>query len=447
MKRRAVITGLGPVSSIGVGKDTFWENAEQGKGYFRNIDYDDVELDQYKSQVFSPIDALPLDEYFENPKRLKKAGKATQYTVLGTYLALLDAGFTVNVVKEAFQDGPSKFYLKGIDPMKCGVILGQSESNTDIMLVGHVSFLKNRGPKKVNPFTLPQSNCNVGATTAAEWFYLRGTCYTISTACSSATHAIGMAALAVKTGVEDMVITGGADAPLSSYFFSGFDIIKALSKRNHEPEKASRPFDRERDGFVLGEGAGILVMEELEHALRRGARIYGEVIGFGYSADAYNIVAPDPNAKAGIRAVQKALDMAGVLSSEIEYINAHGTSTVLNDPNESYIIKQVFGDYAYRIPISSSKSYFGHTIGAAGGLESIVTFLCMQKGKIPPTSNLENPDIEYVDSVTPALDKRCDLDYVPNKSREHEVGIALKESFGFGGQNGALVFRKYEGGA
>jgi 3-oxoacyl-[acyl-carrier-protein] synthase II len=351
-----------------------------------------------------------------------------------------------NEMEKALQDGPSRFQVAGIDPMRCGVIIGQSESNTDIMLVGHVSFLENRGPKKLNPFTLPQSNCNVGATTTAEWFYLRGTCYTIATACSSATHAIGMAALAVKTGIEDLVITGGADAPLCSYFFSGFDVIKALSKRNHEPEKASRPFDRERDGFVLGEGAGILVIEELEHARKRGARIYGEVIGFGYSADAYNIVAPDPNAKAGIQAVQKALDMAGVLPGEIEYINAHGTSTVLNDPNESFIIKQVFGDYAYKVPISSSKSYFGHTIGAAGGLESIVTFLCMQEGIIPPTSNLDNPDTTYVDSVKPDLDKRCDLDYVPNKSRKKDVSIALKESFGFGGQNGALVFRKYGDG-
>ncbi len=444
MQRRVAVTGLGPVSSIGIGKDTFWENAVKGKGFFRNVDFQDVQLEQYRSRVYSPIDNFDLSVYFKDPKRLKKSGKATQYTVLGCYLALRDAGLSLESVEKEEVTGPKKFKIKGIDPLRCGAILGQSESNTDILLANHIAFLNYKGPKRINPFTLPQSNCNVGATTAAEWFYLRGTCFTVATACSSATHAIGMAALNIKTGIEDIIVTGGADAPLESYFFSGFDVIKALSSKNDEPEKASRPFDRDRDGFVLGEGAGILILEELEHARKRDAKIYGELIGYGYSTDAYNIVAPDPHGTASINAVVKALRMARVAPQEVEYINAHGTSTVLNDPNETYIIKQVFGDYAYKIPISSSKSYFGHTIGAAGGLESIITLMSMENGIVPPTSNLENPDVEYVDRITPDLDKRCDLDYVPQESREHCINIALKESFGFGGQNGALIFKKYE---
>jgi len=444
MNRRVVVTGLGPVSSIGIGNETFWKYAVEGRGHFRNVDFTDVELDQYRSRVCSPIDNFSLADYFENPKRLKRAGRATQYTLVGAYLALQDAGFKIQQGTHEQPNGPTMFWLEGVDPLRCGVILGQSESNVDVMLIGHVSFLQNKGPKRVNPITLPQSNCNVGATTVAEWFYLRGTNFTIATACSSATHAIGMATLNILNGTEDMMVSGGADSTLDSYFFSGFDLLRALSRRNDEPQKASRPFDRDRDGFVLGEGAGIIVLEELTHAQKRGARIYGEVIGYGYSTDAYNIVAPDPFAKSSINAVRKSLQMAKVSPEEVEYINAHGTSTVLNDPNETYIIKQVFGEYAYKIPISSSKSYFGHTIGAAGGLESIVTFLAMEHGKIPPTNNLDNPDVEYVDETAPQLDKHCDLDYVPKKSRDKSIGIALKESFGFGGQNGAVIYKKFE---
>jgi 3-oxoacyl-[acyl-carrier-protein] synthase II len=444
MRRRVVVTGVGPVSSIGIGKDTFWKNAVHGNAHFRNVDFTDVELEQYRSTVCSPIDGFSISDHFENPKKLKRAGRATQYTLVAALLALQDAGFKIESAEQSKSDGPGIFFLRGEEPLRCGVILGQSESNIDVMLAGHVSFLQHKGPKRVNPITLPQSNCNVGATTVAEWFYLRGTCFTIATACSSATHAIGMAVQNIRNGTEDLVVTGGADSTLDSYFFAGFDLLHALSRRNDEPAKASRPFDRERDGFVLGEGAGILIVEELGHAVKRNAKIYGEVVGFGYTTDAYNIVAPDPYANASIQAVKKALDMAAVVPEEVEYINAHGTSTVLNDPNESYIIKNVFSDYAYRVPISSSKSYFGHTIGAAGGLESIVTLLCMEHAEIPPTNNLDNPDIGYTDETVPHLDKRCDLDYVPNVSRKKAVNIAVKESFGFGGQNGVVIYKKFE---
>ncbi len=442
MTRRVVVTGIGPVSSIGIGKEEFWKSAVKGKGCFRNIDFDDVELEQYKSRVCSPIDGFNPQDIFEGARKLKRTGKATQYTVVGTYLALKDAGFSLRFTGRQEKHSPSMYVTEGLDPARSGVILGQSMSNADILIPNHRKFIEHNGPKRVNPFTLPHSNCNVGASTVAEWFYLKGTNLTIATACSSATHAIGTAALNIMQGIEDVMVAGGAEATLGSYFFSGFDIINALSRRNDEPMKASRPFDKDRDGFVLGEGAGILILEEHDHAKRRGARIYGELAGFGFSADAYNIVAPDPYGRASIAAIKRALEMSKVSTGEIEYINAHGTSTVLNDPNESFIIKQVFGEYAYKIPVSSSKSMFGHTIGAAGGLESIITLLTIDKGIITPTINHENPDLDYVDKAAPELDKRCDLDFIPRTKREQSVGIAITQSFGFGGQNGVLIFKK-----
>jgi 3-oxoacyl-[acyl-carrier-protein] synthase II len=442
--RRVVITGLGPVSSIGIGKEAFRDSAIQGRGYFRNTDFQDVEIEQYKSRVCSPIDNFSIADYLENPRKLRRAGKASQYVILGAYLALKDAGFDVSLSEGKDADKPNVYIVNVPDPARCGVIIGQSMDNADVVVPGHNDFVRERGPKRVNPFTLPHSNINAGASLIAEWLFLKGTNLTVSTACSSATHAIGIAALNIQHGIEDLIVTGGTDAPIEPYYFCGFDVINALSCRNDDPMSSSRPFDKDRDGFVVGEGAGIIVLEELGHAIRRGARIYGEVLGYGYTADAYNIVAPSPYGSAAIGAVKKALSMGGVSNEEVEYINAHGTSTLLNDPTESFIIKKVFGDYAYKIPISSSKSYFGHTLGAAGGLETIVTMLAMEEGVIPPTSNLDNPDIEYIDSSTPELDKRCDLDYVPKEKRQKQVQIALKHSFGFGGQNGVLLFKKFE---
>lgn len=447
--KRVVVTGLGPVSSIGIGKETFWENARQGRGYFRNVDFDDVDFDdvdmeQYRSRIVSPIDSFDPEEYVSRGRKLKRCSRATQYMVTGTFLALQDAGLSIKEAPEKSKIDPWPYPIEGVDPMRCGIIIGQSVSNPDIMVARHAGFIRNRGPMRLNPSTLPQSNINVGATTAAEWFCLRGINLTIATACSSASHAIGMAAMNIQNGLEDIVVTGGAEGTYEPYLLGGFDIIRALSTRNDDPMTASRPFDRGRDGFVLGEGAGILVLEELNHALKRGARIYAELVGYGYTTDAYNIVAPDPLGRSSIEAVRRALSMAKTSPEEVEYINAHGTSTVLNDPNESYIIKQFFGDYAYKIPISSSKSLFGHSLGAAAGIESLITVLTVMHDTITPTINLDDPDVDYRDPNFPDLDKRCDLDYVPKKMREQQVNIALNESFGFGGQNGVLVFRKFD---
>jgi len=445
MSKRVVITGLGPVSSIGIGKNNFWEKAVKGQGYYRKVNFDNVEIEQYRSHICSPIDGFNPADYIENSKRLKRSGKATKYAVVGSYLALKDAGYKLEYVGDKKNDPDIKVYrVHGLKSERVGVIFGQSVTNVDVEYPEYNKFLRDKGPKKVNPFTLPHSNINASASITAEWFGLRGTGFSVATACASATHAIGISTFMIQQGVEDIMVTGGVDAAIDSYVFSGFDIIKALSKRNDDPMKASRPFDRDRDGFVLGEGAGIVVLESLEHAIQRGSRIYAEIIGFGFTQDAYHLVAPDPYGKSAINAIKKALETAKIVPEEVEYINAHGTSTILNDPNETYILKQVFGDYAYKIPISSSKSYFGHPLGAAGGLEAIVTSLAMEKSEIPPTANLDNPDEEYIDKTTPELDKRCDLDYVPKVSRKKSVNISLSESFGFGGQNAVIVLKKYE---
>jgi 3-oxoacyl-[acyl-carrier-protein] synthase II len=438
MGRRVVVTGLGPVSSIGIGRNAFWESARAGRGFFRNTEFSDVDPAQYRSSLCSPVDGLDLSEFVEDPRVLRHAGIATKYSIVGALLALRDAGFDVHIGSRK----RNRCTIEGIDPFRAGVFLGQSVPNADLEYPEHVKFIRDNGPRKVNPFTLPQTNSNRGATAVAEWFCLKGSGLTVSTACASATHAIGLAASQIMNGLEDIMLTGGAEAPIDSYVFSGFDIMRVLSRRNEDPMRASRPFDRDRDGFVLGEGAGVLVLEEMEHAVTRGAHIYGEITGFGFTQDAYNIVSPDPRGEAAIKAVQRALSMARTRPEEVEYINAHGTSTMINDPNETFIIKQVFGEHAYRIPISSSKSYFGHPLGAAGGLESIVTLLIMDSGVIAPTANLESPDTEYVDSESPHLDKRCDLDYVPGEARSQQVQVAIKHSFGFGGQNAVLVFRK-----
>jgi len=444
MFKRAVVTGMGPVSSIGIGIESFWKNAKEGRGYFRTLSFEGVDMGQYRSRVCSPIDDFQPGQYTDRLKEMKRAGKATKYSVIGAMLALQDAGFKICSAKEGKEGDPKIYYVEGIDPYRTGVILGQAAQNVDLQFADHVKFLEDRGPKRVNPFTLAQSNINTGVTSVAQWFYIRGTGHTIATACSSATHAISVGALHIQCGIEDIMIVGGAEGSIDKYMFSGFDRMRAMSARNDDPMSACRPFDRDRDGFVMGEGAGILVLEELEHARKRGVHIYGEIVGYGYSQDAYKLAAPDPYGTSAIHAIKKALSMAGITAQEVEYINAHGTSTPLNDSTESFIIKQVFGDYAYRIPVSSSKSYFGHAIGAAGGLEAIATLLMMDNGIIAPTANLETPDLDYIDQAVPELDKRCDLDYVPGVKREKQVNIALSESFGFGGQNGAIIFKRLE---
>jgi 3-oxoacyl-[acyl-carrier-protein] synthase II len=288
-----------------------------------------------------------------------------------------------------------------------------------------------KGPQRIPPMTIPKLIANIGPGNVSIRFDLRGPCYTITTACSSGTDAIGSAVRWIENGAMDFVVCGGVEAAITPFGIASFNVIQTLSTRNDEPEKASRPFDKGRDGFVMGEGSGILILESLEHALARGAKIYAEYAGYGMSCDANHLTAPHPEGRGAVSAMKMALADAGMLPGDIDYINAHGTSTPINDPTETKAIKDVFGDYAYKLKVSSTKSVTGHTLGAAGGIEALFCVLAIHEGFYPPTANLEEPD------------PLCDLDYVPGKGAAGNIRAAMSNTFGFGGQNGILIFKKY----
>jgi len=432
--RRVVITGVGPVTAVGIGKEPYWESLTRGKSAFKRIEFPNTDMTMYRSHIAAPIDGFDLFQYVERTKHSKYFGRTSRFAVAGTALALRDAGIEFEKGKTAAGErsgAGSQYQLKGIDPFRIGVVLGVGAEAMDLMEHFHQKFLTS-GTRFLTPFGLPNVYMSSFVSHVAEHFSLRGSAYAVSTACASGTHAMINSFREIRDGGEDLMVTGGADACITPLVFIGFDIMRAMSARNENPEKACRPFDRERDGFVMGEGSGIVIFEELEHAKRRGAHIYGEVIGFGMTADAYHITEPDPEAKALSKAIRDALQMAGVRPEEVDYINPHGTSTPLNDKVETLAIKNVFGKHAYHIPISSTKSMTGHTIGAAGGVEAIATLLAIEKGIIHPTINYEFPDPE------------CDLDYVPNEAREKDVRIALSISAGFGGVNSVILLKKFE---
>jgi len=433
-QKRVVITGVGPVTPVGVGKEAYWESLIQGKSSFRRISFPDKDMSQYRCQIGAPIDGFDLSHFMEKSKFSKHLGKTSQFAIVAAWLALRDAGIELekdDLEREGLHKHTGVYHLKELDAFQVGVVLGVGVEAMDLMEHFHERFLS-RGPKGISPFALPNIYLSAITSHVAQYFSIRGTSYAVSTACASATHAMINSFLQIQGGGEDLMVTGGADACITPYVFGGFDVLRAMSTRNDEPSKASRPFDRERDGFVMGEGAGVLVFEELEHAKNRGAHIYGEVIGFGMTADAYHLTDPDPNGRALGKAVKDALNMAGVQKEEIDYINPHGTSTLLNDRVETRMLKDVFGKQAYRIPISSTKSITGHLMGGAGGVEAISILLAIGKGIIHPTLNYEFQDPE------------CDLDYVPNQARKKEVRFCLSVSAGFGGVNSAILIKKFE---
>jgi 3-oxoacyl-[acyl-carrier-protein] synthase II len=391
-------------------------------------------MSPYRCQIGAPIEGFELSKYINPTKHSKRLGRTSQFAITAARLALMDADIEMEEKKEANPDRhqpTGEYQLKKLDPFQIGVILGVGVEAMDLLEHFHERFLS-RGPRALSPFGLPNIYLSAITSHVTEYFTLRGTSYAVSTACASATHAMINSFLQIQGGGEDLMVTGGADACITSYVFAGFDVLRAMSTRNDHPQKASRPFDRERDGFVMGEGSGVLVFEELDHARERGAHIYGEVIGFGMTADAYHLTDPDPNGTALGKAITDALRMSGVHPEEVDYINPHGTSTPLNDRVETKTIKDVFGKQAYRIPISSTKSITGHLMGAAGGVEAISVLLAIEKGIIHPTINYEFPDPE------------CDLDYVPNQARKKEVRIGLSISAGFGGVNSAILIKKFE---
>jgi len=409
-KRRVVVTGIGVISSMGIGKEEFWEALRSGRsGISRIKSFDASRLTtQFAGQIqnFDPL-------LYTDRKSLRRMDRTSQFAVACAKMAVQDAG---------------------LDPQsngrhRAGVIIGTAMAGHGHILEQYDDYLK-KGPDRVNPFTTLASFPDACASNISIELGITGPSFSMATACSSASDAVGYAFDAIMSHAVDFLVMGGAEATVFEPILAAFCATRALSRRNHEPEKASRPFNLDRDGFVLGEGAGIFVVEEYEHARKRGAHIYAEILGHGMTCDAYHMTSPEPTGAEAIRAMEMAMQKAGVKPDQIDYINAHGTSTPLNDKTETMIIKKVFRDRAYQVPISATKSMIGHLIGAAGAVELIATLLAMEHGEIPPTINYEVPDPE------------CDLDYVPNQARKAKIEIAMKNSFGFGGKNSILIIAK-----
>ena len=412
-KKRVVITGMGVLSPIGIGKQEFVDALREGKSGANPITAFDAS--NFATKFCANVKNF-VPENFIDKKKARRMARFTQMGVAAAKMAIEDA----------------KLDLSKEDLSRIGVITGTGIGGLEITEEEH-SVVVEKGPRRVSPFLIPMIITNMLPGEIAIEYGFTGPNYAVSSACASANHAIGNALRLLRYGDADVIITGGSEATITDLAVSGFNNIKALSTRNDDITKASRPFDLNRDGFLIGEGAGILVLETLEHALARGAKIYAELAGYGASDDAYHMTAPDPEAKSVIKALELAIKDAEISKDEVDYINAHGTSTELNDRTETLAIKTVFGERAYKIPVSSTKSMTGHLLGAAAGVEAIATVLCMENGFIHPTMNYETPD------------PNCDLDYVPNVARNQQINCAMSNSLGFGGHNATIVIKKYVG--
>jgi 3-oxoacyl-[acyl-carrier-protein] synthase II len=410
--RRVVVTGLGVVAPNGNTVREYWENLVAGKGGAGRVTHFDA--DGFSSQVACEVKNFKPEEYID-AKALRRMDTFVQYALVGAVMAMNDAGLAVGD--------------DGVDATRIGVIVGSGIGGIGVIEEQH-AILLDKGPRRVTPLLIPMLISNMASGQLSIYFNAKGPNSCVVTACATAAHSIGDAYRVIERADADVMIAGGTEAAITPLGYAGFCMMKALSTRNDDPEHASRPFDRERDGFVIGEGAGILILEEYERAKRRGANIYAEIVGYGITADAYHITAPDPDGDGSARAMKMAIDHAGLNPEDVHYINAHGTSTPLNDVAETIAIKKVFGDHAYKVAISSTKSMTGHLLGAAGGVESVATILTIKNGVIHPTINYEYPDPE------------CDLDYVPNDAREADVKVAITNSFAFGGQNATLAFKR-----
>ena len=410
--RRIVITGMGAITPIGTGKADFWNALKSGKSGVGPITHFDTT--EYTTKFAAEVSDFDPEQYAER-KDAKRMDRFAQLGVGASRLAIEDSGLEVTSENAG----------------RIGVLIGSGIGGTGTWEEQHATLLE-KGVRRISPFFVPMLISDMAAGMVSILFGLKGPNMGIVTACASATHAIGEAAHIIRRGDADVIVAGGSEAAITAMAVAGFCAARALSTRNDDPERASRPFDLNRDGFVMGEGAGIMVVEALDHALARGATIYGEVVGFGMSGDAYHITAPAPGGEGAARSMAAAISSANLRPEDIDYINAHGTSTEDNDKIETEAIKTVFADHAYKVPISSSKSMTGHLLGAAGAVEGIACLCAIRDGIIPPTINYETPDPE------------CDLDYVPNQARKLDVKVAMSNSFGFGGHNATLVFAKYE---
>ena len=412
--KRVVITGMGCVSPFGVGVDKAWDAVTNGKSGIRQLT---VDIDKQLVKIGGEVPEYNAEDYVD-AKEAKRLDKFILYAIMAA--------------DEAAKSG--NFDIEKEDPYRVGVVIGSAQGGLATMAQNHEVMLS-RGYYKCSPFTVPMMIPNMAAGKVSIRLGAKGMNKAIATACATGAHSIGDAYRFIQYGDADIIFAGGTDSKISNFGVGAFTSAKTLSKRNDEPEKASRPYDKDRDGFVMGEGAGLLVLEELEHAKARGAKIYAEIVGYGQSCDAYDAVAPDPEGKGAELAVRNALKDANLSVEDVQYINMHGTSTHIGDIAESNTVARIFGDKDTNknLLVSSTKSMTGHMIGAAGSIESIVCIKTINDGIIPPTINLENQDEEV-----------ANLDYVPNKARKHEVKVAMNNSFGFGGCNAVLLFKKYE---
>jgi 3-oxoacyl-[acyl-carrier-protein] synthase II len=413
LNRRVVVTGIGLVSSLGIGTGANWQALLAGQSGVGRITKFDAS--GFAAQIAAEVTGFdPLQ--FVDKKDVKKMDVFIQYAIAATQFAMDDSRLSITPERAP----------------RTGVFIASGIGGFTTIEREHKALLEG-GPRKISPFFIPSAIINLAAGQVSIRFGAKGPNSATCTACSASAHAIGDAFEIIRRGDADAMIAGGSEAAITPMGVGGFAALRALSTRNSEPERASRPFDRDRDGFIIGEGAGIIVLEELEQARGRGAPIYAELVGYGMSADAYHITAPSEDGEGAVRVMSLALEKAGVRPDEVDYINAHGTSTPHNDRLETLAIKRLFGEHARSLAISSSKSMTGHLLGAAGGLEAGITALAVHHQEVPPTINLDNPDPE------------CDLDYVPGASRRVRIRHALSNSFGFGGTNAALLFKRYEG--
>ncbi|MBD3376150.1 beta-ketoacyl-ACP synthase II [candidate division KSB1 bacterium] len=410
--KRVVVTGMGLVSPIGQSLDTFWQNLLASKSGITRISRFDTE--NFESKIAGEIQDFDPSEFISR-KEIRRMDRFTHFAMAATQLAVQD----------------SQIDFEQVEKERFGVLWGSGIGGMQVF-EDQCRVLFDRGPDRVSPFMIPMLIPDIAPGHISILYGLKGINYATVSACASAAHAIGDSLNHIRHGRADGVVSGGSEAPITQMGISAFCALKALSTRNDDPEHASRPFDLKRDGFVMGEGGGTLILEELEHAKARGAKIYAELIGAGYSADAYHITQPVPGGEGAQRAMTLALQDAGIEPTDVDYINAHGTSTEFNDKTETTAIKHVLGDHAYNIAVNSTKSMTGHLLGASAAVEAIATILQIQNSTLHPTANLQEPDPE------------CDLFYVPNEPQKRDIRIALSNSFGFGGHNVTLVFKRFE---
>jgi len=408
--RRVVITGLGAITPLATGVEESWQKLRQGKSGVARITKFDPS--GFNVQIAAELKDFHPEDFLDK-KKIRRTDPFIQYALVAARMAIDDAGLTIN----------------GNNASGVGIVLGSCAGGMN-MYERNLFALRDEGPERVSPFFIPGFIANMAAGEVSMDFGARGPSKCVVTACATGNNCIGDAFRVIQYNEAYAMIAGGSDAYVLPIAIAGFDKMRALSRRNNKPEKASRPFDKDRDGFIIGEGAGVIILEEMESAVRRGAKIYAELVGYGSNIDSFHITEPDWENQA--RCLKLALNDAAISPPDVEYINAHGTSTVINDVSETKAIKAALGEHSKKVPISSNKSMFGHLLGAAGAVEAIFTILTIRDGIIPPTINYDTPDPE------------CDLDYVPNIARKTQVNIALSNSFGFGGVNATLVFRKFE---